>query len=82
MRVELARALLGDFDVLLLDEPTNHLDLESAMWLQRHLASSPNTVVVVSHDACFLDAVCTDIIQVLHFSQQIYITFMTTKTSW
>jgi len=63
MRVELARALLGDFDVLLLDEPTNHLDLESAMWLQRHLASSPNTVVVVSHDACFLDAVCTDIIQ-------------------
>ena len=64
MRLEIARALLSDADILLLDEPTNHLDIEAVVWLEAYLTSVDTTVVLVSHDAYFLDAVCTDIIQV------------------
>ena len=58
-RIALARALLGRPDVLLLDEPTNHLDVEAIDWLARHLAGRRGTLVVITHDRWFLDAVCT-----------------------
>lgn len=59
VRVLLAQALFGKPDNLLLDEPTNDLDLETVMWLENYLANYDNTVLVVSHDRHFLDAVCT-----------------------
>ena len=59
VRVLLAQALFGKPDILLLDEPTNGLDLESINWLEEFLIDFPNTVIVVSHDRHFLNAVCT-----------------------
>ena len=59
IRVLLAQALFGNPDILLLDEPTNGLDLESISWLEEFLIEFPNTVIVVSHDRHFLNAVCT-----------------------
>ena len=61
IRVLLAQALFGNPDILLLDEPTNGLDLESISWLEEFLMDFPNTVIVVSHDRHFLNAVCTHI---------------------
>ncbi|MDR1899251.1 MAG: ATP-binding cassette domain-containing protein [Treponema sp.] len=61
VRVLLAQALFGSPDILLLDEPTNGLDLESISWLEEFLMDFPNTVIVVSHDRHFLNAVCTQI---------------------
>jgi ATPase subunit of ABC transporter with duplicated ATPase domains len=61
VRVLLAQALFGNPDILLLDEPTNGLDLESISWLEDFLIEFPNTVIVVSHDRHFLNAVCTHI---------------------
>ena len=58
-RVLLAQALFGNPDNLLLDEPTNDLDLETVVWLENYLANYENTVLVVSHDRHFLDAVIT-----------------------
>jgi ATP-binding cassette subfamily F protein uup len=58
-RIALARALLDDPELLLLDEPTNHLDVEGVDWLARHLAARRGTLLVVTHDRWFLDAVCT-----------------------
>ena len=58
VRVLLAQALFGNPDVLLLDEPTNNLDAESVLWLENFLDLFQNTVIVVSHDRHFLDAVC------------------------
>jgi len=57
----LAQALFGNPDVLIMDEPTNDLDYETIMWLENFLANYDNTVIVVSHDRHFLDAVCTHI---------------------
>lgn len=59
VRVLLAQALFGNPDVLILDEPTNDLDIETISWLEDFLAGYENTVIVVSHDRHFLDAVCT-----------------------
>ena len=57
--VLLAKALFGNPDNLLLDEPTNDLDLETVAWLENYLSNCENTVLVVSHDRHFLDAVST-----------------------
>ena len=61
VRVLLAQALFGTPDVLIMDEPTNDLDFETIAWLENFLANYDNTVIVVSHDRHFLDAVCTHI---------------------
>jgi ATP-binding cassette subfamily F protein 3 len=63
-RVGLARQLASNADVLLLDEPTNHLDLETTRWLEEFLKGTDRTVIVISHDRAFLDAVAD---HVLHF---------------
>ena len=62
-RVALARALVAVPDVLLLDEPTNHLDLDSIAWLEELLTGFAGSVVVVTHDRAFLDAVSTRIVE-------------------
>lgn len=59
VRVMLAQALFGEPDNLLLDEPTNDLDLETVEWLENYLGNYEHTVLVVSHDRHFLDAVST-----------------------
>lgn len=64
IRVLLAQALFGNPDVLLLDEPTNNLDVATIAWLENFLADYQNTVIVVSHDRHFLDAVCTQIVDI------------------
>ena len=62
-RVALARALVAAPDVLLLDEPTNHLDLDAIAWLEDLLQGFKGTVMLISHDRAFLDAVCTRIVE-------------------
>ena len=73
VRVLLAQALFGNPDVLIMDEPTNDLDYETILWLEQFLAHYDHTVIVVSHDRHFLDAVCThisdiDFGKISHFS--------------
>lgn len=64
MRVELAKLLLKKPDIILLDEPTNHLDIESIQWLEDFLKNYSGSVVLVSHDKAFLDAVCNRTIEI------------------
>ena len=64
VRVMLAQALFGNPDNLLLDEPTNDLDLETVEWLEEYLGNYEHTVLVVSHDRHFLDAVSTHTVDV------------------
>jgi len=64
VRVLLAQALFGNPDVLVMDEPTNDLDYETIEWLENFLANYENTVIVVSHDRHFLDAVCTHVVDI------------------
>jgi ATP-binding cassette subfamily F protein 3 len=61
-RVGLAAQLIAPADLLLLDEPTNHLDLDTTTWLQDWLNDADETVIVVSHDRAFMDAICTHIL--------------------
>ncbi|PWV52086.1 ABC-F family ATP-binding cassette domain-containing protein [Nocardiopsis sp. L17-MgMaSL7] len=58
-RSGLARLLVDDHDLIILDEPTNHLDIEGIAWLAEHLRGRPESLVVVTHDRWFLDAVTT-----------------------
>lgn len=62
-RVLLAKLLLEQPDILLLDEPTNHLDIDSIEWLEVFLSDYKGTVLIVSHDRCFLDKVVSRIIE-------------------
>ena len=64
VRVMLAKALFGEPDNLLLDEPTNDLDLDTVQWLEQYLSEFEHTVLVVSHDRHFLDAVCTHTVDI------------------
>jgi len=64
VRVLLAQALFGNPDVLIMDEPTNDLDFETISWLEDFLANYENTVIVVSHDRHFLDAVSTHTVDI------------------
>lgn len=64
MRIELAKILLKHPNLLLLDEPTNHLDIESIQWLEKFLAQSGSSVVLISHDRAFLDNVTTRTIEI------------------
>lgn len=67
-RVDLARLLVGDYDVIMLDEPTNHLDVRSINWLAQHLKTrwreGQGALLVVTHDRWFLDEVCTSMWEV------------------
>jgi len=71
-RVGLAAQLIAPADLLLLDEPTNHLDLDTTTWLQEWLSEAAETVIVVSHDRAFMDAVCTNILHVEAKSSESY----------
>lgn len=62
-KADLARVLVSEPDILIFDEPTNHLDLEAIEWLQDLLAEAKKTVIFVTHDRYFLDAVCTRILE-------------------
>lgn len=64
VRVLIAQALFGNPEILLLDEPTNDLDVETITWLENFLGDFENTVIVVSHDRHFLDAVCTHVVDI------------------
>ena len=64
MRLNLAQALLCRSDLLLLDEPTNHLDLDAVIWLEKWLKQYDGTLMLISHDRDFLDAIITKIIHV------------------
>jgi ATPase subunit of ABC transporter with duplicated ATPase domains len=72
VKVLLAQAIFGNPDILLLDEPTNDLDVETIGWLEEFLADFKNTVIVVSHDRHFLDAVCTHVADIDFGKIQLY----------
>lgn len=66
MRVELAKILLTEPDLLLLDEPTNHLDIESIQWLEQFLKTYSGSIILISHDVAFLDAVTNRTIEIVY----------------
>ncbi|HZJ57261.1 MAG TPA: ABC-F family ATP-binding cassette domain-containing protein [Clostridia bacterium] len=71
-RVALAKVLLEKPNLLLLDEPTNHLDLSAMQWLEEYLLSYPGTIMVISHDRYFLDAVCDNILEIENRAGRLY----------
>ena len=72
MRLNLARALMCRSDLLLLDEPTNHLDLDTVLWLEDYLKTHPATLLIISHDRDFLDALCTHTLEVAQQTLTMY----------
>ena len=72
MRLNLAQALMCRSDLLLLDEPTNHLDLDTVIWLEEWLRNYPGTLLLISHDRDFLDAVTTHIAHIEQQGIQLY----------
>ena len=72
MRLNLAQALMCRSDLLLLDEPTNQLDLDAVIWLQDWLKSYRGTLLLISHDREFLDAICTHIAHIEHSRMTLY----------
>jgi ATP-binding cassette subfamily F protein 3 len=72
MRLNLAQALLCPSDILLLDEPTNHLDLDAVIWLEKWLQKYPGTLLLISHDKSFIDAIAQHVLsfesaQLIHY---------------
>ncbi|PID49559.1 MAG: ABC transporter ATP-binding protein [Proteobacteria bacterium] len=72
MRLNLAQALMCRSDLLLLDEPTNHLDLDAVIWLQDWLKAYRGTLLLISHDREFLDAICSHIAHLQHGRLTLY----------
>jgi len=72
MRIALAAILFAEPELLLLDEPTNHLDLEAALWLERFLRNYHRTLILVSHDRRFLNAVTTITLHLQHGKLTLY----------
>lgn len=72
VRLNLARALMCPSDLLLLDEPTNHLDLDAVVWLEAWLKGYRGTILAISHDQEFLDAVCTRILHIENYGIRSY----------
>ncbi len=72
MRLNLGKALMCRSDLLLLDEPTNHLDLETVIWLENWLLAYPGTLLMISHDRDFLNAVCSHIAHIEHQQVTLY----------
>ncbi len=72
MRLNLARTLMCRADVLLLDEPTNHLDLDALLWLENWLKDYPGTLLLISHDRIFLDAVTEQTLSLEQGSARLY----------
>lgn len=72
VRVLLAQALFGNPDILFLDEPTNDLDVQTINWLEDFLADYQGIILVVSHDRHFLDAVCTNVVDIDFSKMTIY----------
>lgn len=71
-RVALARIILSDPDIILLDEPTNHLDIESIEWLEKYLAGSHKTILVISHDRYFLCKVTNRTLEIEGCKSKLY----------
>ncbi|GAB3679712.1 ABC-F family ATP-binding cassette domain-containing protein [Salinisphaera aquimarina] len=72
MRLNLAAALMRRCDLLLLDEPTNHLDMDAVFWLQEYLGRHPATLLIISHDRDFLDAITTHTLHLASGSATLY----------
>ena len=72
-KVALAQVLVEDTKILLLDEPTNHLDIKTITWLQNYLHETPRSILMVTHDRYFLDAVCTNIYELARNKLKLYV---------
>ena len=72
-KVALAQVLVEDTKLLLLDEPTNHLDISTIWWLQNYLAETKRSVLMVTHDRYFLDAVCNNIYELDRNRVKLYV---------
>jgi len=72
IRLNLAQALMSRSDLLLLDEPTNHLDLDATLWLEGWLRNYPGTLILISHDRSFIDAVASHVVHMYQRQLTLY----------